>query len=157
MLTFVSAQNGSALITDATNIITTPTAGTVLLSYVGKNGALITNAGTLMTVTFAIKTGTLEQTSPLVLETSNVSDLVNPITGTVIKAYASVRNRLKGDTNSDNDVNIVDVMLALRHSAGLITLSTEDAASSDVNSDGEVNIVDVMLILRFSAGLISSF
>jgi len=157
ILTFVSAQIGSALITDATNIITTPTEGTVLLSYVGKNGALITNAGTLMTLTFIIKTGTVEQTAPFMLETTDVSDLTDPINGTAVMSFVSVRNRLKGDTNSDNDVNIVDVMLALRHSAGLITLSTEDAASSDVNSDGEVNIVDVMLILRFSAGLISSF
>lgn len=68
---------------------------------------------------------------------------------------------LKGDVNSDGEVDAADAIKIARYDAGLDEYSQEDyaklKASGDVNGDGRVDAGDAVLIRRYDAGLISSF
>ena len=52
-----------------------------------------------------------------------------------------------GDVNSDGDINVIDVVLAVDVILGLF--SPEDICAYDFNSDGLINVVDVVQIVQF--------
>lgn len=61
--------------------------------------------------------------------------------------------REPGDVNNDGKVNVVDVMLVMRHALGLDTLDPADLEVADVNGDGAVNVQDVTLIMQIALGV----
>tara|TARA_B100001250_G_C19605800_1_gene702696 strand:- start:350 stop:679 length:330 start_codon:yes stop_codon:yes gene_type:complete len=72
------------------------------------------------------------------IETSNVLDIVNQIL---------IEMDLIGDINSDEIINIQDIILLIN-----IIFSNEYIPSSDINNDGNINILDIIelvgIILR---------
>ncbi len=54
-----------------------------------------------------------------------------------------------GDVNGDEEVNVSDAILVLRHIAALTTLDQAQLEAADVNSDGCVDVADAILILRY--------
>ena len=60
---------------------------------------------------------------------------------------------MNGDVNGDGVIRAADARLALRASAGLITLDERQTAAADVNSDALVRANDARLLLRIAAGL----
>jgi hypothetical protein len=64
---------------------------------------------------------------------------------------------LKGDVNSDGFITAGDARLALRASAKLITINSEQTFAADVSNDGVVTAKDARTILRYSAKLITHF
>ncbi|MDO4568188.1 MAG: S8 family serine peptidase [Clostridia bacterium] len=63
---------------------------------------------------------------------------------------------LVGDINGDGDVGSDDALMALRASAGLITLDADQIARGDVNGDGSIGTDDALLIMRYALGLIDT-
>ncbi|MBN2534031.1 MAG: cellulase family glycosylhydrolase [Spirochaetales bacterium] len=61
-----------------------------------------------------------------------------------------------GDTNGDNDINIVDALLIAQYYVGL-NPSNFIIGNADTNCDGTVNIVDALLVAQYYVGLITSF
>ncbi|MBQ9415213.1 MAG: hypothetical protein IJU16_08840, partial [Clostridia bacterium] len=53
-----------------------------------------------------------------------------------------------GDVNMDSGVNTIDVRLALRHIAGLLTLSDQQKNLADVDNDGKVDTADTRRIMN---------
>ncbi len=63
--------------------------------------------------------------------------------------FCSAKFFLLGDINNDNQITIVDALLAARCSIGLGTCSK----AADVNCDGRITIQDALLIARKSLNL----
>lgn len=63
----------------------------------------------------------------------------------------------KGDLNDDGTVNVLDAILALRITAGLVTATPRQLLAGDVAPaaapDGKINVADAIRILRAVAGL----
>lgn len=53
-----------------------------------------------------------------------------------------------GDVNGDTKKNVLDVILQLQDSVGIITLTASEKTAADMNKDGVVNVVDGVLNLR---------
>jgi hypothetical protein len=62
-----------------------------------------------------------------------------------------------GDINDDGDVDVLDVVLVMKHVLDLDELTTAQKAVADVNGDGPINVQDVTLIMQKSLGLIDEF
>ena len=83
--------------------------------------------------------------------------------GWPIELDATRLGKVIADINADGNIDISDVLLALRMAVALsVEIEGEPYASpypewlvlrADYNSDGDVDIADVMLILRKSIGL----
>jgi hypothetical protein len=58
-----------------------------------------------------------------------------------------------GDLNGDRQVNVTDVILALRFVVGLQTPDARQTQLADLNADGAITITDALAILRKSVGL----
>ncbi|MBR3869505.1 MAG: dockerin type I repeat-containing protein [Clostridia bacterium] len=93
---------------------------------------------------------------------------VTNIAGTYIKSVAEVVvldereetpavSTIKGDVDLNGKITAADARLALRKSAKIQTLSSEQMKNADVNGDGVVSATDARLILRYTAGLIKEF
>ncbi len=139
-------------------------AGTVQLVYV--NAALMPkNASeTLFTVNFTVKAdATLGSTGSFTVSSEGAySTAAQLVTGTGVtdKTFTVTVQEstgLLGDVNGDGEIDIFDVMAALRHSAQVVTLTGNEYIRADVNKDGTVDIFDVMRILRYVAQIINSF
>ena len=60
-------------------------------------------------------------------------------------------NYLLGDTDYDNEITLVDAMLAMRYSMGLIGEEELPCPNSmDIDMDGTITVVDVIMILRLA-------
>ena len=59
---------------------------------------------------------------------------------------------IKGDINQEGNINLTDVIIALRMSLGFDEATDQDKIVGDMNDDGEVTLTDVILILRKSLG-----
>ena len=62
-------------------------------------------------------------------------------------------SEIKGDVDLNGKVNAADARLALRKSAKLENLTSEQIRNADINGDSIVSSTDARLILRFSAGI----
>ena len=62
---------------------------------------------------------------------------------------------VKGDVNSDGDVDIADVVCIINHVVGLPTPSFVEQAA-DANGDGDVDIADAVRIINFVVGKINA-
>lgn len=56
------------------------------------------------------------------------------------------QEEVKGDINSDGEVNIIDVVLARAHIVGNNILDESGIAKGDINDDGTLDIVDVVIM-----------
>ena len=65
---------------------------------------------------------------------------------------ATETEKLLGDANNDNAVNMKDVLLIRKFLAGMDV--SVDMANSDVNEDTFVNMKDVLMLRKFLAGLV---
>ncbi len=61
-----------------------------------------------------------------------------------------------GDVDCDGDVDTVDALQVLRHTAGLSTTAGCIATAGDTDCDGDQDSVDALNIMRFVAGLVAS-
>jgi len=52
-----------------------------------------------------------------------------------------------GDLNSDNIVNILDVIVTVNYLIGHIDLSTVQQQNADMNLDGDINVLDILMIV----------
>ncbi len=52
-----------------------------------------------------------------------------------------------GDLNSDNIINIFDVVVTVNSVIGCLDLTSLQLQNADLNLDGVVNIVDVLMIV----------
>ena len=64
---------------------------------------------------------------------------------------------LMGDVNNDGAVTLVDAILVLDYSNGVIGAEGLTLGMADVDGDGEVKLVDAILILDFSNGVLEYF
>lgn len=62
--------------------------------------------------------------------------------------------KLSRNTNMDNGVDAVDMLLLRRNLLGLNTLRTEQQIAADVDRTGELDAVDMLYIRRFLLGII---
>ena len=53
-----------------------------------------------------------------------------------------------GDVNSDNTVNILDIIATVNNILGFGTFTDEQIIQADLNFDGSVDILDVVLIVN---------
>jgi len=60
---------------------------------------------------------------------------------------------LTGDVNGDGVVNIIDVIMVMKHVLGLSNLAGEQLEAADVIDDGVVDIRDVTRIMQITLGL----
>lgn len=66
----------------------------------------------------------------------------------MLPATAYAQQRLYGDVNGDNEVNIADINTVI----GVILDGTAVTPAADVNSDGEINIADINVIIDIILG-----
>ena len=65
----------------------------------------------------------------------------------------SASDALPGDVNGDGVVNIIDVIMVMKHVLGLSDLAGEQLEAADVIDDGVVDIRDVTRIMQITLGL----
>ncbi|MBR0156785.1 MAG: amidase domain-containing protein [Clostridia bacterium] len=59
---------------------------------------------------------------------------------------------LPGDVDCSGAVNVVDALIALRYSMGMVTLDEQGMLNGDMNGDGTVSATDALMILRLAMG-----
>ena len=59
-----------------------------------------------------------------------------------------VSNIILGDVNSDQSINILDIIEQVNHILGVNTLFGGSFISADMNSDGMIDILDIMQIVN---------
>ena len=57
-----------------------------------------------------------------------------------------------GDVNSDNIVNVVDIVSVVGFVLGTAEPSEDEQCSADTNSDGTINVVDIVAIVSIILG-----
>jgi len=62
-----------------------------------------------------------------------------------------------GDINDDGKVNVLDVVLVMRHVLEIEELDQDQEKYADVNCDGKVNVQDVSLIMQYALDIIDRF
>lgn len=75
--------------------------------------------------------------------------------GQIAECTVTVRDPgsvLKGDLDLDEDVNVQDLRLLLRHVCGKITFTDEQKEAADVESDDKVDVKDLRKMLRYLCG-----
>jgi len=87
--------------------------------------------------------------------TQGLASYLMPSANTTL--YAVWSTYMLGDTNLDGTVSVIDAVLTLRASSGLVTLTELQQNQADVNKDGSITVIDALLILRYSSGLITHF
>ncbi len=149
---------GSDLLTKAaiTVIPNLSTPGKVQVSMAGVSG-ILSGSGVLLNVTFEVKSGAAQGSTPLSLEALLADENGATIPSTAAGGTVTIGGGMVGDVNNDQRVNSADAILVLRHSAGLTTLTEVQKQAGDVNGDGKTNSGDAILILRKSAGLLAQF
>lgn len=60
-----------------------------------------------------------------------------------------------GEVNGDGVRNVLDVIVAMNHIVGNLTLEGDDLTAADVNEDGSVNVLDTVLLQNYVVGNVS--
>ena len=81
----------------------------------------------------------------------------NLATGDIITIKGSEEEKtftisVRGDTNGDSGINIVDLLLVQKHILGKGNLESAKFYGGDTNYDGKINIVDLLLIQKHILG-----
>ena len=63
-------------------------------------------------------------------------------------SYLNQFSYISGDVNSDNLIDILDVVLLVNSIIGVIELTQLQIYASDINGDGTINIQDIILIIN---------
>ncbi len=95
--------------------------------------------------------------TPVATATPTSTSTPTPTATPTEEASDETETGVLGDINSDNEINYLDAMTALRYDAELVELDDTALTAGDVNYDGSVDSLDAILILRYDAGLIDSF
>ena len=74
-----------------------------------------------------------------------------------IKFRAIAEDMPIGDTNGDNNVDVLDAAAVQKHASGISELNSDQLAAADVNGDGNVDVLDAAEIQKFAAGKITEF
>ena len=53
-----------------------------------------------------------------------------------------------GDTNMDNEVNVLDIVLTVNYVLGYVELSSAQIQIADINNDSIINILDIIQIVN---------
>lgn len=69
-----------------------------------------------------------------------------------ITLYAYWTNYKTGDVNSDDDVDITDLVILRRHLAEIDSLTGKNLLAADLNHDDSVDITDLIILRKFLAG-----
>jgi len=69
----------------------------------------------------------------------------------------SASERMFGNIDGGEDINVNDVVVVMRYVLGLETLDADQREAADVNNDGKVNVSDVVLIMQYALELIDEF
>jgi len=64
--------------------------------------------------------------------------------------------KIAGDLNGDDRIDINDVTIVARFALGLTLLTENQALAADINGDGTVDVRDTILLMRYVLGLIES-
>ena len=75
----------------------------------------------------------------------------------ILNALTVTYKGLMGDVNNDGAVTLVDAILVLDYSNGVIGAEGLTLGMADVNGDGAVTLVDAIMILDFSNGVLEYF
>ena len=86
-----------------------------------------------------------------------VTDVISTVLGAALAFNAYAERCRYGDVNCDKKINSADALEVLKHSTGIISLSSDQKTAADVNGDGKVNSTDALLILNYSVKNIDSF
>ena len=62
-----------------------------------------------------------------------------------------------GDVNEDGEVDVLDVVLVVRHVLEIELLDEEQEVLADVNCDGEIDVIDISLIMQYALEIIDEF
>lgn len=71
--------------------------------------------------------------------------------------YSTGSDIVYGDTNGNGTVELVDVVLIMKHLIGLYTLDTEAQLRADVDNNGKVALIDTVYIKKWILGIITKF
>ncbi len=63
---------------------------------------------------------------------------------------ADPNDRIRGDINNDGKVNVLDVILVMRHILELEALPADGQEAADLNNDGDIDVIDVSLLMRIA-------
>lgn len=68
--------------------------------------------------------------------------------GNTLELATAVIAGTKGDVNADADIDIVDVIIALRVAMGICDLDAYGRYCADMNSDGCLTVDDAIIVMR---------
>lgn len=119
-----------------------------LLKYISGREEYFDSGASLGSYDYYIKT---------VSQANNLSSYATPSGSGVPSKPDGPGNYTYGDLNGDGYIDIIDVVLVMRHVLMLSNLPEDIIKYADVNGDGDINVIDVTLIMRRSLGLISRF
>lgn len=113
-----------------------------------------TQDGTLLTLTFQVKTNAQTFTDARVWVTCRKGDVTDAmdqnVNVTFTEGFVEIIDYMPGDVNGDLQVNGTDVSMLRRYIIGdPITINT---LAGDINGDARLNGTDVVLLRRFIAG-----
>lgn len=113
------------------------------------NGVIMLSSEEISTNEFTFTVSESGTYTATVTVTDADSTQVTAVSDTLIAEKTAKR----GDANCDGKVTPADARLALRHSAKLELIPTQNQAAADVNGDGEITASDARTILRIACGL----
>ena len=62
---------------------------------------------------------------------------------------------MRGDTNGDGKISLIDLANVQRHLLGLMKLAGDNFTAADTNGDGKISLIDLANIQRHLLGLIN--
>ena len=86
-------------------------------------------------------------------DNGNNPDIMHPR-----EVYYSLQNtwetfEMRGDVNSDGEINVLDVLAVVNHILGTTQLNSEALLRADCKADGEINVLDAVGIVNVILGL----
>jgi hypothetical protein len=129
----------------------------IILTFISLDG--ITGAGTIFNLNFKIKEGLIDQTIPLSLVVTELTDSTYwPLPPIITQGEVKVQAYTLGDLNNDGNITTLDALMALQIVSGRYSSPTQQMLlSADVTKDGSVTTIDALKILQYVSGRITGF